>query len=422
MPDDWRERYRSWLHPDSYAHPNSPAGGSGTGFSRTPGSTGYSWSPLPDPNSPAGRFIHLQTEIWALEQRERDEIARHVEELETSLAKHSDNLRQSIPDGYLRTLYDRQVGRTKGTYDFAKSLISTGVDATLLLQKLTSPVGWLDPDVQRKLQHGYSFGVAVSKVYVKWEFGTLQEKKQVLHEAGALAKRVYDEAKNSIQRQWADAKRTGKQEELIERWKTRLLLEVGTLAVGAGELRGASAAGREIEAGQLLEDKRLLQVGKTVETAKSEAVPALQGVVQGQEIPKSPVPPSSPLVPGGGLTAHEAAGGHLLDKHVGETYEDLATRLAKEPRIDAASSFTDRATAEKAVAETINANQAKITDWLASGRNTPLPISHTMSEPVGISVPRGVPVGIPASSVKVILVRDASFPDGYRILTGYPEL
>src|ERR1017187_2326153 len=146
LSDDWREGWRSWLHPDSYAHPNSPAGGPGTGFSRTPGFTRYSWSPLPDPNSPAGRFIHLQTEIWALEQQEWNEIARHVEELETSLATQSDKLRESIPDAYLRTLYDRQVGRTKGKYGFAKSLIGTGVDAALLLQKLTSPVGCFDPD------------------------------------------------------------------------------------------------------------------------------------------------------------------------------------------------------------------------------------------------------------------------------------
>jgi hypothetical protein len=265
MPDDWRDRWRSWLHPDSYAHPNSPAGGSGTGFSRTPGSTGYSWSPLPDPNSPAGRFIHLQTEIWALEQRERDEIARHVEKLETSLAKQSDRFRESIPDGYLRTLYDRQVGRTKGTYDFAKSLISTGVDATLLLQRLTSPVGWLDPDLQGKLKQGYLFGIAVSKFYVKWEFGTLQEKKQVLKEVGALAERVYDEAKNSIQRQWAEAKRAGKQEELVERWKTRLILEIGTLAIGAGELKAAGSAAKGLEV--TAEAERTLQVGENVTRA-----------------------------------------------------------------------------------------------------------------------------------------------------------
>jgi hypothetical protein len=411
MPDDWRKHWRGWSDPHTYAHPDSPAGGSGTGFSRTPGHTGYSWSPLPDPNSPAGRFIHFETELWAVEQRERDEVARHVEQLETSVAERSDKLRANIPDGYLRTLYDRQVGRTKGAYDFAKSLIGTGVDAALLLQKLTSPVGWLDPDLQRKLQQGFLFGVAVSKVYVKWEFGTLQEKKQALQQVGALAERVYEQAQNSIQRQWAEAKRTGKQDELIERWKTRLLLEVGTLAIGAGELKAASSTATE------------LKTAKIVKIA--EASPLAETVGRTQRIPESPPRGlSSPLVPGGGLSAHEDpfGPGHLLEKHVGQSYEDLASRLAKEPKLNAASSFTDRAVAERSVKETIDANRTKIADWLASGSKKPLPISHTMSEPVGISVPRGVPIGVPASNVKVILIRDAAFPNGYAILTGYPEL
>jgi hypothetical protein len=102
-------------------------------------------------------LIHWQTKISGLEQRGRDEIARHVEELESSLARQSDKLRESIPNDYLRTLYDRQVGGTKGTYGFAKSLIGTGVDAVPPLEKLASPVGWFDPELHRKTQQGYSF-------------------------------------------------------------------------------------------------------------------------------------------------------------------------------------------------------------------------------------------------------------------------
>lgn len=287
MPDDWRERYRSWLHPDSYAHPNSPAGGSGTGFSRTPGFTGYSWSPLPDPNSPAGRLIHLQTEIWALEQQERDEIARHVEELETSLANQSDKLRESIPDAYLRTLYDRQVGRTKGTYGFAKSLIGTGVDAALLLQKLTSPVGCFDPDLQRKIGQAYSFGLAISKSYAVWEFGTLHEKKQLLQHVATLAGRVFEEARNSIQRQWAEAKRTGKQEELIEKWKTRILLEVGALFVGAGELKAAGSAAEGM--GATSDASRTVRASEDViEASKAAKQTTLGKIAEDVELPKRP--------------------------------------------------------------------------------------------------------------------------------------
>jgi len=63
MRDDWREQFRSWLHSDSFAHPNSRAGGSGTGFSRRPGFSSYSWSRLPHPDSPAGRYVDWEREL-----------------------------------------------------------------------------------------------------------------------------------------------------------------------------------------------------------------------------------------------------------------------------------------------------------------------------------------------------------------------
>jgi hypothetical protein len=63
MPEDWRERFRSWLHPDTFAHPDSPSGGSGTGRSRPPGFTSYSWSGVPHPDSPAGRHFDWESAL-----------------------------------------------------------------------------------------------------------------------------------------------------------------------------------------------------------------------------------------------------------------------------------------------------------------------------------------------------------------------
>ncbi len=45
------------------------------------------------------------------------------------------------------------------------------------------------------------------------------------------------------------------------------------------------------------------------------------------------------IVPGGGLAAHEGAGGHLLARHVGQTAAQLSSRLASEPGLKVASSF-----------------------------------------------------------------------------------
>ena len=54
----WRDSFRSWSNPEAYAHPDSPAGGTGTGFSRRPGG-GYGWaywpSQVPYQDSPAGK-------------------------------------------------------------------------------------------------------------------------------------------------------------------------------------------------------------------------------------------------------------------------------------------------------------------------------------------------------------------------------
>src|SRR5207248_1150303 len=96
----------------------------------------------------------------------------------------------------------------------------------------------------------------------------------------------------------------------------------------------------------------------------------------------------SRLVPGGGLTAHEAAGGHTIAMHVGKTDAELAARLAAQPGIRGASSFTDRVVAESAIGQSLDANQAAINGWLQGGGNQ-LVIRHTLAETVGRSLLRG---------------------------------
>ncbi|MBT0952716.1 hypothetical protein HUW30_03235 [Bacillus velezensis] len=73
---------------------------------------------------------------------------------------------------------------------------------------------------------------------------------------------------------------------------------------------------------------------------------------------------SSPLAPGGGLAAHEAKGGHLIERHVGKTDQELLKRLEKSKmsnkKISGSSSFKDRATAEKVANITLLNNKDKI--------------------------------------------------------------
>lgn len=129
----------------------------------------------------------------------------------------------------------------------------------------------------------------------------------------------------------------------------------------------------------------------------------------------------SNLVPGGGLTAHELAGGHTLVRHVGLTEAQLANRLATQTTLPKASSFTNREIAEQAISDAINANQALISSWLSSGASKLQLNPYTASSSLGSSLARGATSAVPAQKVQVILKRDASLPLGYYILTAYPE-
>ena len=53
------------------------------------------------------------------------------------------------------------------------------------------------------------------------------------------------------------------------------------------------------------------------------------------------------------LIRDEAAGGHILQKHVGQTDAQLRERLERERHITGASTYTDRAAAEHAVGAAI---------------------------------------------------------------------
>ncbi|XAZ39117.1 T7SS effector LXG polymorphic toxin [Bacillus velezensis] len=98
---------------------------------------------------------------------------------------------------------------------------------------------------------------------------------------------------------------------------------------------------------------------------------------------------SSPLAPGGGLAAHEAKGGHLIERHVGKTDEELLERLQINKKIRASSSFTDRPTAERVANETLIKHKKEIEEWLKSDVNDPLPLPYRGTEVIGRGVRKG---------------------------------
>jgi hypothetical protein len=122
------------------------------------------------------------------------------------------------------------------------------------------------------------------------------------------------------------------------------------------------------------------------------------------------------------LSQDEAAGGHTLKKHVGRSDDQLRERLQRERNISAASTYTDRATAEMAVGVALQQNQAKIDRWLnREGGHPNLVVDYDgdSAHPIGRTMRRGDDQSEPCSRAVVILNWDGD--RSYHVLTTYPE-
>ncbi len=120
------------------------------------------------------------------------------------------------------------------------------------------------------------------------------------------------------------------------------------------------------------------------------------------------------------LSRDEAAGGHILRKHVGQSDEQLRERLERERRITGASTYTDRQTAERAVGAAIAASQERIQRWLnRPGGHPNLVLDYDSPTPVGRTINRGESQSHACAHALVVL--KYSGPDDYYVLTSYPE-
>lgn len=121
----------------------------------------------------------------------------------------------------------------------------------------------------------------------------------------------------------------------------------------------------------------------------------------------------------GSLAREERQGGHLIRKHVGQSPEQLRTRLDRERNISAASTFTDLATAQEAVSAALRGNRDRISRWQAES-SPRLVVNYTAPQNIGITLRRGDREAEPTRRLRLVLIRDQRESDGYRILTGYP--
>jgi Bacterial CdiA-CT RNAse A domain len=120
------------------------------------------------------------------------------------------------------------------------------------------------------------------------------------------------------------------------------------------------------------------------------------------------------------LSQDEAAGGHILRKHVGQTEEQLRERLERERNITGASTYTDRSTAEHVVGAAIAESQGQIQRWLdRSGRHPNLVLDYESPDPIGRTMNRGENHSRPCTHALIVLKYGG--PSRYYVLTSYPE-
>ena len=108
----------------------------------------------------------------------------------------------------------------------------------------------------------------------------------------------------------------------------------------------------------------------------------------------------------------------LIARHIGQSEADMAARLAADVNIPRVSNFSNRATAEKAVSEVLDANSSAIKDFLSGSKNQ-LVINGTASSTVGTVLERGAASVTSTNNLRVVIRKDSS-PLGYYIHTGYP--
>ena len=116
----------------------------------------------------------------------------------------------------------------------------------------------------------------------------------------------------------------------------------------------------------------------------------------------------------------EALGGHTLQRHVARSDEQLIERLAREPDISAASTYTDRVVAEKTVGDALAQEKSRVESWLNRPDGHPnLALQFHGHNPIGQSIRRGDHAPQPCYDAAIILRWDGDHR--FHVLTTYPE-
>ena len=120
----------------------------------------------------------------------------------------------------------------------------------------------------------------------------------------------------------------------------------------------------------------------------------------------------------GWLLQHELKGGHTIARHVGKTDAWLTNRLANNPTLTQASTFTNTATAENVISQTISSNRADITNWLRNNPNSKdFALTFEGTKTIGRTADSS---GVTNSTNANIVLQRSSDGKSYYVKTAYP--
>ncbi len=115
------------------------------------------------------------------------------------------------------------------------------------------------------------------------------------------------------------------------------------------------------------------------------------------------------------LSHSESSGGHLIERHVGQSFDDLSARLAAHPRLSEVSTFTSVDEAATAVSTALQHNQSVLDNWITNGATKTLIVTAPFDG--GEVLVRGGVESVTGSTVKVVLRGDGM--GNWHVLTGY---
>ena len=120
------------------------------------------------------------------------------------------------------------------------------------------------------------------------------------------------------------------------------------------------------------------------------------------------------------LDIMEKAGGHTLELHVGQTYDELLVRSFAKRKIDI-TTFKNKNLAVKSVKQSLKHNSDKIISWLKNSEKDILVLEFSHKHPIGTGIFKGKRT--PCYDLKtsrIVLEKDYKQEFGFKMLTAFP--